>query len=188
MEESRDLNHLATVSVATIEIIDRELNQEEEINEIESTEGKETGENIATRNDLVDNITFKQRVHYVSLFSGFFLTCGLTSLLFLIPQHNVLEEPYYWYEYMLLEAFGWMPIVSALILLTSSYWANISYGINCPTFFIMVSIAVSSYMFSFATFSSIWIYGLHLFAPTPFVGYFSGTFTGMVLYVTLWFR
>ena len=56
-------------------------------------------------------------IHHVSVVSGIFLTCGVCIFICLIPQHDILEEPYYWYESMFLGAFVWPSIYSACIII-----------------------------------------------------------------------
>ena len=37
-------------------------------------------------------------IHYLSTMAGVALTLFFVGLAFLLPRHNILEEPEYWYE------------------------------------------------------------------------------------------
>ena len=79
-------------------------------------------------------------IHYISWMFGIVFACGLVSLITIIPQHNILKEPYYWYEAMIEGGLS-VPILSTLIIFNGTYWANISYFKNWTTFFILIVIA-----------------------------------------------
>ena len=63
------------------------------------------GVSLSTYEPKTDQLEAISCIHYVSAVSGIFLACGLSIFFCLIPQHDILEEPYYWYETMVLTAF-----------------------------------------------------------------------------------
>ena len=73
-------------------------------------------------------------IHYISWTSGIIITLFLTSLFFLIPQHNPLLEPFYWFEFPICIATGWMLIFTIAIMFECAYFANITYAKNLKSF------------------------------------------------------
>ena len=49
-------------------------------------------------------------VHYISWISGIILTCLYVSIVTIIPMHNPIIEPQYFWEFMLFAAFGWASV------------------------------------------------------------------------------
>ena len=60
-------------------------------------------------------------VHYISWVSGIILACVWVSVFCLVPQHNVVEEPSYWYELMCISSTAWVSIFTASLILKSAY-------------------------------------------------------------------
>ena len=75
------------------------------------------GVSLSLYDPKTDQLEAISCIHYLSAVSGIFLACGMSISICLIPQHNILEEPYYWYENMVLVAFVWIPIQSASIIM-----------------------------------------------------------------------
>ena len=63
------------------------------------------GVSLSLYEPKTDQLETISSIHYVSALSGIFLSCGMSIFICLIPQHDILEEPYYWYETMVLTAF-----------------------------------------------------------------------------------
>ena len=55
------------------------------------------------------------------------LSIATTSIILLIPVHNVLEEPQYWWEIIIQALTGFVPVSCAYTLLNCSYWTNIGF-------------------------------------------------------------
>ena len=126
-------------------------------------------------------------IHYISWMFGIVFSCGLVSLITNIPQHNILKEPYYWYEAMIEGGLS-VPILSTLIIFNGAYWANISYVKNWTSFLILVIIGTSIFTLIFASYHWIWTYQLKFFAPVAFGYYVAGSFTFFSFFAILWFR
>ena len=126
-------------------------------------------------------------IHYISWMFGIVFACGLVSLITIIPQHNILKEPYYWYEAMIEGGLS-VPILSTLIIFNGTYWANISYFKNWTTFFILIVIGTCIFTLIFASYHWIWTYQLNFFAPVAYGYYVAGTFTFFSFFAILWFR
>ena len=65
--------------------------------------------------------------HYVSAFTGPILACALGALFCIVPAHNVLEEPEYWYEFQLTVMLV-LPFLYLIgLLVVAEYWANFTF-------------------------------------------------------------
>ena len=127
-------------------------------------------------------------IHYISWAFGLLLSCGYVSLITLVPGHNILKEPYYWYELMIFAATGANSISVALFILELAYWANISYAKNWTTFFIMFSFGAIIVISIDVTYFLIWTYHLGLYAPMPLNYFITGMSMFFGLEALLWFR
>ena len=127
-------------------------------------------------------------LHYMSWVFGILLACGLVGLITLVPQHNILNEPKYWYEFMIFTATGANAILTASIILECAYWANINYAKNWTEFFILCSIGAISTIMIIGSYYLVWTFHFKLFAPMPMTYYSAGTLLWCILQASLWFR
>ena len=107
---------------------------------MEKVEKEASGSNIVIESQIFEEENEINSLHYFSWVFGIFTACGCVGLVALIPQHNILNEPEYWYEFMIFNATGANAILTASIILECIFWANIKYAKNWATFFIMCSI------------------------------------------------
>ena len=84
---------------------------------------EEPNEEKAHTLDSKDNEEIKS-IHYISWMFGILFTCGLVSLITIIPQHNILKEPDYWYEAMI-EGTG-----SSLTLTSGALYLSINFKLD----------------------------------------------------------
>ena len=127
-------------------------------------------------------------LHTVSVVSGVLLSIILISFICFIPQHDILEEPYYWYEFMILEAFVQSPMQSACRILSAAHFANITYANNLISFFTLSAIRAIIFLFLYSCYYFVWVYALELYAPLPGGGIFLNSILSAVLCLLLWFR
>ena len=65
-------------------------------------------------------------IHHISVLGGPILATSIASVYCLIPQHNILKEPCYWYEFHLcagvavIQFFSWLVHPN-----TTEHWANL---------------------------------------------------------------
>ena len=126
-------------------------------------------------------------IHYFSVGSGIFFAILSTSVITLVPLHNILKEPQYIYEVIIGPSIAFYPFCIATLILQCAYWTNITYSKSWPAFFCLYSLGAIIYSFLCLAYYFIWTYYLAFFAPMPFTGYFSGTITFFALYIALWF-
>ena len=83
-------------------------------------------DNNSTKGDIWD--TFIKG--FGTLISSILMICPFT----LIPVHNVITNPEYWYEFPIIILIVFMPQVVAYIIINCSFWMNITYIRNIRHF------------------------------------------------------
>ena len=163
--------------------------QEGKGKEIPSVEQiEQAGSKIVNESQILVQDNEIHGLHYLSWIFGFLLSCWSVALIAIIPQHNILNEPEYWYEIVIFSASWGAPMLSASIFFQCIYWANINYAKNWATLFTMWSIGAIVTITIMGSYYLIWTFHFKLFAPMPFTYYGNGTFLFAALEVSLWFR
>ena len=108
---------------------------------------------------------------YVALygFSGTLLSLATTSLLTLIPLHNLITHPQYWYE-VIFPSGIFISTFSAFILLSCSYWMNVDFIRKKKHYFNLFFTLLASVSFCALLSYFIWTYILKYRYPMPFHG------------------
>ena len=127
-------------------------------------------------------------VHYISWVFGIILTCLYVGLLTLIPMHNPIVEPEYFWEFMLFAAFGWASIFTGCGVLQTHYWANMHPGNDWRDMFVMTLIISAVNICLTLIYYYLWTGILGYTAPMVFTYYIPGSLCGVVLCVLSWFR
>ena len=107
-------------------------------------------------------------IHYLSGFTGIIITCILVSGYALIPCHNHLEEPYFWYEYLLQLILIIVPFklsINAIAFFTWIY--QFDYVKNWNSFFFIVALDMAWYIVYSLLYYCIWVVFLGFSAPLP---------------------
>ena len=120
-------------------------------------------------------------------FFGILLSFISTISYTLIPVHNLIENPQYWYELPLQETFSLLPLYAAWYVLNCSNWLNVSYIKKMRYFFILWGVFVVGTFIGFSTGYAIWTYALHFRYPIPLNSYAVKGVQGIVVLVLLWF-
>ena len=164
-------------------------------NEIEAeTVRKESESKFRSQlfNDILNNYPNgpenKESLKYILCGVGtigvaFLSTCFQT----LIPQHNVIENPVYWYELLLVGVPTLVVLLSSYFIYTCSHWMNISFIKSVRNVFIMwlvgglvwVSVKAAGYI--------LWTYHFNYRYPIPFTCYIELMILSVMLFMTLWF-
>ena len=147
-----------------------------------------------TRHQTYKDILFGQSdndVPYTFVFyslSCIILSVTITSIITLVPVHNVLIEPQYWWEVLIQAIAGFVTMSCAYTLLNCSYWTNISFLRTMRNFWIYY-VVMAIFMGSIATsFDFGWSYGLKLPSPMPFYGMIIAYVVLFCGFVPLWYR
>ena len=150
--------------------------------------GNEIGHNLDCQ-DSTNTTTKESSWHYISWLFGVMLTCLTVSLITLLPARNILKEPDYWYENVILICMaGWHPIFSAAFILQLEFWSNIPYIKNIRSWIICYVISVSTSVIFEIIYHYLWIEILGFFSPAPFNGYIGGTMSIFMIFYASWLR
>ena len=134
---------------------------------------------------------FSENVKLSNLLHGFIgillSACfGITMTLW--PQHNVIKDPQYWYECMLVIATGYAPIAAANIVFSSFYCMGLELKrVAKPLLFVYISGVTVAILLSCLLYV-IWVFAIGSIYPMPFQGYLVGFFTWHGMTISLWFQ
>ena len=152
-----------------------------------STHPKVEDVQIEENNDETELYTGDD-VHYISWVFGIILTCLYVGLLTLIPMHNPIVEPEYFWEFVLFASFGWASIFTGYVVLQTNYWANMHPGNYWRDMFVMTLIISAVNICLTLIYNYLWTGILGYTAPMVFTYYIPGSLCGVVLCVLSWFR
>ena len=113
----------------------------------------------------------------------------MVGLMTLIPAHNVLTEPYYWYENtILIPNVGWNLLFITAFFLQLEFWSNITCIQSISTWiFLQMIFALTTIIFE-GTYHYLWMEILGFYPPAPFNGYVGGTICIFTCFATAWIR
>ena len=124
-------------------------------------------------------------IHHISVLGGPILTTLIASVYCLIPQHNILKEPCYWYEFHLCAGIAVIPFLSWLVHpCTTEHWANLPMKNRWKSYIYLTSMALCAWMVMIIGYQ--FIDGVA--NPKPLNLYASGNITFCVLNVAMLFR
>ena len=127
-------------------------------------------------------------IHYISWLAGIFISCLYIGAITIVPLHNTLYEPQYYWEFMLFAAFGWVSAFNAGFFVSTRYWANLHPG-PWKTAFILIMIISSSFNIVFTiTYHYLWVDILGFYAPMPLAYYLPGTYTAFLCFALGFYR
>ena len=127
-------------------------------------------------------------IHYISWIFGIVLSCLYISMITIIPLHNTLREPEYFWEFMLYMSFGFCSIFAAHIVLATFFVANVNPGNNLLAFLVMTLVGAIINIVTTVFYYIIWVYVLGFFAPMPMALYIPGSITVIGCIGLSWFR
>ena len=127
-------------------------------------------------------------IHYISWLFGILLTCITMLSTLIVPWHNALKEPFYWYEYFVYFAPPWLAILLALYIIRLEYWAGIKYEKKLTLFFFLFVIGAVLYAVIAVSYFYVYSHYFELTAPPPFGGIFPGMLAAYMLIPILFFR
>ena len=122
------------------------------------------------------------------IFGGIIFGLLGTSTITLLPSHNVIEKPGYWYEFWIQSVFGFLPLLAADSIYRTSSWMNTDLvkktKICLKLYFVGV---VAATILIFLVYH-LWRYVMHFPYPMPFQGMLVAIGTLVTVYVHLWFQ
>ena len=118
-------------------------------------------------------------LYCLSSFSGPLLAIGATSINTLIPYHNVLKEPCYWYEFQVAAILVYLPLLMFVShLLITKYWLNFELTQSKFYYIVLYVTACGAYICVISIYYSKWI---GLAQPMPMNLYIGATITIVVI-------
>ena len=136
-------------------------------------------------NKQSDRISWKYMLYDLVGLIGAILS---TSIYTVIPHHNVIVNPRYWYELLLQVQFNVLPLWSSNIILRCDSWMDIASVKTFKNFFILWLSGSVNISLLFSVYYITWSLFFNYQWPIPFLGILLAYPTIFVLYVTLWFR
>ena len=111
----------------------------------------------------------------------------LCTIITVIPMHNVIVEPFYWYEGLVQSVIGWYFALAASLLLDCGYWMNTN-QIRKVDKFLRLHIFLSVVGSATGIFIKlIWSNFLGLRHPMPFYGLIIGYVAIVLSFLGLWY-
>ena len=118
-------------------------------------------------------------LYCLSSFSGPLLAIGAASVYTLIPYHNVLKEPCYWYEFQVAAILVYLPLlVFVSHPLITKYWLNFELTQSKFYYIVLYVTACGAYICVISIYYSKWI---GLAQPMPMNLYIGATITIVVI-------
>ena len=137
---------------------------------------------VGDQNVKNEKISF---IHHISVLGGPILASSIASVYCLIPQHNILKEPCYWYEFHLCAGVAVIPFLSWLVHPNiTEYWANLPMMSRSSSYIYLTSIGYSTWIAMLVTYHLICDY-LGVSHPMPLNFYALGSVTFLVLNVAI---
>ena len=127
-------------------------------------------------------------LHYLSWLSGIIVTCFYLSAITIVPLHNSLCEPQYYWEFMLFAAIGWVSCWNAGMFISTRFWANLHPGPWMTSFIMIMIITTAFNVVLTISYYYLWTDLLGFYAPMPLSYYLPGTCSGLLSFFLAWFR
>ena len=154
------------------------------ISPVESSNPNDEAEASSDFEEKDENST----IHYISWGAGILLSLFYMSLITLVPQHNVLTQPQYWYEMMLISALGWCSLLPAYNILVFHHLLGISFARNWKTYWVICTVLVIVLIAVCLIYYYIYSVLFNLFPPMPFISAIAAYSTNIATFFTYWFR
>ena len=143
---------------------------------------------------------FVRKLFCVSFPKNSFLTLGIYSILLplfsivmstsitLVPQHNVIENPEYWYEPIIIALLGYFVVATAKTQLECSILMKSNWILTWKTFFTLFLWALLGYCVPYVAIHLVWVYVAEYPHPMPFMGQICAMTSYVPSLLALWFR
>jgi len=150
------------------------------------------------RNKIYSDILLNKSIQQVPYryvcygWSGVILSIVLTSIVTVIPVHNLLDDrrdmSNYWWENFIQTITGFMSSCCAYMLLNCSYWTNIDFIRTLKNFSIFYILSGLFGIILGGVITMVWIYILNYRFPPPFYGIIWAYISIYFAFVPLWYR
>ena len=106
-------------------------------------------------------------LYYLSILSGPLLVCLYMSFMTLIPIHNVIEQPEYWYEDIITRVLAASPIHACMVMIRADYWAGFSFKDRWTSYVLMMGYVFVLYVCLLGGYYLVWTTYLGFYQPMP---------------------
>ena len=106
-------------------------------------------------------------LYYLSILSGPLLVCLYMSLVTLIPIHNVIEQPEYWYEDIITRVLTASPIHACMVMIRADYWARFSFKDRWTSYVLIIGYVFVLYVCLIGGYYLLWTSYLGFYQPMP---------------------
>ena len=120
--------------------------------------------------------------------TGIILSCLFICGITVIPHHNPIYEPQYYWEFMLYSSFGWITTFVAYYFGFIRYGANFQFEKFWPSFIFIWVNAVATNIILYLIYHFIWVNIYGFYAPMPMAYYIPGTMAGFLIFGLGWAR
>ena len=175
-------NKIAPLEIEALETISSNL--EKGNKNVPATFSKTENSTVQEISDATDNET--DSIHYITWLFGILLTCAALISTLIVPWHNVMKEPFYWYEIYIYNAPPSQAFIAVNYIMRLEYWAGIMYDKKIYLFFFLFGIGGVFYAVIALFYYYIYVYNFELFAPLPY-GFITGALCTFVFLVPLLF-
>lgn len=162
------------------QIIDIELERNKSTSRFERR--KKVFMQIISNNLCNENISLKYAIYGIG---SIIISILPTALFAIVPHHNIIRTPGYWYEFPLLCTIFFLPPWIAEILFKSASYINISSIKNSRNFLKLLLIALSGFWTSQGIVYFVWTKIANYRYPIPFNGYLSTQVISAITFVSV---
>ena len=127
-------------------------------------------------------------LHHISILSGPIFALLAGSFLCLVPIHNVMEQPQYWYEDQFCRAMALVPLMISKNLLRAEYWSNFTFKNKWVSFLILAVVGITTYTGIIIGYYILWVEYQGLSLPLPMNLQLAGSIASIMINITLFFR
>ena len=127
-------------------------------------------------------------IYYLSILSGPLLACVCGSFLTLIPIHNVLEQPNYWYEEFVCRMLSGGAITPCQNIARAEFWSNFSFDSRLTTYIWLILMGHGFALCAYAAHFYIWSIYFGLSQPLALGHFMIGTTLVLAINTTIYFR
>ena len=127
-------------------------------------------------------------IYHVSIWSGLLLSCACGSFLILVPVHNVMEEPNYWYMDQTYRFLAAIPIMTCQTFVRAKYWSNFSVPNTWQTYLMIIGAKFGVFLAVSFGYSLTWIYYLEFSPPIPMNQHLAAIPSFIAINIAIWFR
>ena len=127
-------------------------------------------------------------LYHLSLLSGPILACICGSFLTLIPFHNVMKYPSFWYENNICRLLAVGSVFTFQQLIRADYWSNFTFARKVPTYIFMNVLTYVLYFVISICYYFLWTHYFGFYQPMPLDHLIGGSIIAFVINAVLWLR